>query len=173
MIREFDGIKPRIHPSAFVHETAEIIGKVRIEKDASIWPYCVLRGDIDDIVIGEGTNIQDNTVIHTNHGKPTILGKRISVGHSAVLHGCTVQDDCIIGMGSILLDGVVVEPECIVGAGAVVSPNTRIPKGHMALGLPARSIRALKPEEIEHIRWNAQEYYRLSETHRKTSKPIP
>lgn len=172
MIREVGGHKPKIHPTAFVHETAEIIGKVTIEKDASVWPYCVLRGDIAEIVVGEGTNVQDNTVVHTNEGKPTILGKRISVGHSVILHGCEVKDDCIVGMGSILLDGVVVEPECIVGAGAVVSPNTTVPRGHLALGVPARAIRALKPEDLDHIKRNARHYYELSETHRKTSRRV-
>ena len=171
MIREYDGHKPKIHPSAYIHETAEIIGKVTIEKDASVWPFCVLRGDVDEIVIGEGTNIQDNTVIHTNAGKPAILGKRISVGHSVVLHGCTVMDDCIVGMGSIVLDGATVESDCIVGAGAVVSPNHKVPKGSMALGIPARVIRKLRPDELEHIRWNAKEYYTLSDKHRRTAKP--
>jgi carbonic anhydrase/acetyltransferase-like protein (isoleucine patch superfamily) len=172
MIREVNGHKPKIHPTAFVHETAEIIGKVTVEKDASVWPYAVLRGDIAEIVVGEGTNVQDNTVVHTNENKPTILGKRVSVGHSVILHGCTVKDDCIVGMGSILLDGVTVEEECIVGAGAVVSPNTTVPRGHLALGVPARSIRALKPEDLEHIKKNAAHYYELSEDHRKTSRRV-
>jgi carbonic anhydrase/acetyltransferase-like protein (isoleucine patch superfamily) len=172
MIREWGGHKPKIHPSAFVHETAEVIGRVTLEKNVSLWPYSVLRGDVDEIAIGEGTNIQDNTVIHTNVGKPAVLGKRISVGHSVILHGCKVSDDCIIGMGAILLDGAVVEEECIVGAGAVVSPGTKIPRGSMALGIPARVVRALKPEEIEHIRWNAGEYLALSESHRKTSRRV-
>lgn len=172
MIREVGGEKPKIHPTAFVHETAEVIGKVTLEKNVSLWPYCVLRGDVDAIVIGEGSNVQDNTVIHTTEGKPTILGKGISVGHSVILHGCKVMDHCIIGMGSILLDGAIVEEECLIGAGAVVSPNTRIPKGSMALGIPARVTRTLKPEEIEHIKWNAREYLILSETHRKSSRRV-
>ena len=172
MIRGWGGYKPKIHPTAFVHETAEVIGKVTLEKDVSLWPYCVLRGDVDAIIIAEGTNIQDNTVIHTNAGKPTILGKRISVGHSVILHGCKVMDHCIIGMGSIVLDGAIVEEECIVAAGAVVSPGTKIPKGSMAMGVPARVARPLHPEEIEHIHWNAAEYLTLSETHRKTSRRV-
>lgn len=172
MIRELGGHKPKIHPTAFVHETAEIIGNVTIEKDASVWPFVVLRGDIDAIVVGEGTNIQDNTVAHTIQGKPVILGKRISVGHSVILHGCQVKDDCIVGMGSIVLDGATVETECLVGAGAVVSPNSTVQTGHLALGIPARSIRKLKPEEIEHIKENAREYYRLSELHRKTARRV-
>ena len=172
MIREWAGHKPKIHPTAFVHETAEVIGRVTIEKDVSLWPYTVLRGDVDEIVIGEGTNIQDSAVIHTNEGKPAILGKRVSVGHSVILHGCTVMDDCIVGMGSIVLDGAVIEEQSIVGAGAVVSPGTRIPKGSMALGVPARVARPLRPDEVEHIQWNAREYYKLSDSHRKTSRRI-
>ena len=172
MIRELNGKKPKIHPTAFIHETAEIIGDVTIEKDASVWPYCVLRGDFDAIVVGEGSNVQDNTVAHTIQGKPVVLGKGISVGHSVILHGCTVKDNCIVGMGSIVLDGATVEADCLVGAGAVVSPNTTVASGHLALGIPARSIRKLKPEEVEHIRENAREYLRLSELHRKTSRRV-
>ncbi len=172
MIREWNGHKPKIHPSAFIHETAEIIGRVTIEKDASVWPMCVLRGDVDEIVIGEGTNIQDNTVIHANEGAPTIMGKRISVGHSVVLHGCKVQDDCIVGMGSIVLDHAEIGTHCIIGAGAVVSPRTKIPANSMVLGVPGKVARLLKPEEVEHIHWNAKEYYKLSDSHRKTSRRI-
>ena len=170
MIREFNGHKPKIHPTAYVHETAEIIGKVTLEKNVSVWPYSVLRGDIAEIVVGEESNVQDNTVIHTNEGKPSILGKGVSVGHSVVLHGCVVKDHCIIGMGSIILDDSVIEEESIVGAGAVVSPKTLIPKGSMALGIPARVVRPLRNDEIEHIKWNAREYLRLSDLHRKTSR---
>lgn len=172
MIREVGGHKPQIHPTAFVHETAEVIGRVTLEKNASLWPYSVLRGDVDEIVIGEATNIQDNTVIHTSQGKPTILGKGISVGHSVILHGCKVMDNCIIGMGSILLDGAIIEEDCMVGAGAVVSPNTRIPKSSLALGIPARVVRPLRPDEQEHLRQNAKEYLYLSEQHRKTSRRV-
>lgn len=168
MIREVGGFKPQVHPSAYVHKTALIIGKVTIGKNASIWPYCVLRGDIAEIVIGDETNIQDNTVIHTNEGLPSLLGKGISVGHGVILHGCTVKDHCIIGMGSILLDGSIVETESIVAAGAVVSPNSTIAKGSMAMGIPAKVTRVLSPKELDHIHWNAKEYLRLSEVYRKT-----
>ncbi len=172
MIRECAGRKPKIHPTAYVHETAEIMGNVTIGKYASVWPYCVLRGDIAEIVVGDETNVQDGTIIHTNDGKPSILGKGISVGHSANLHGCTVKDHCIIGIGSILLDDAIVEEECIVGAGAVVSPGTKISKGSMALGIPARVARVLRPDEIEHIYWNAKEYLRLIELHKKTTRRV-
>jgi carbonic anhydrase/acetyltransferase-like protein (isoleucine patch superfamily) len=172
VIREWNGHRPRIDPTAYVHETAEVIGKVVLEKNASVWPNAVLRGDIEEIVIGEETNIQDNTVIHTDYGSPTILGKGISVGHSVILHGCTIKDNCLIGMGSIILDGVTVETECLIGAGALVSPGKTIPRGSLAVGVPAKVKRALEPDEIEHFKNNAKDYLRLAETHRKTSRKL-
>ncbi|UCH82082.1 MAG: gamma carbonic anhydrase family protein [Nitrospiraceae bacterium] len=172
MIREWNGHRPRIDPTAYVHETAEVIGKVVLGKNASVWPNAVLRGDIEEIVIGEETNIQDNTVIHTDYGSPTILGKGISVGHSVILHGCTIKDNCLIGMGSIILDGVTVETECLIGAGALVSPGKTIPRGSLAVGVPAQVKRALEPDEIEHFKNNAKDYLRLAETHRKTSRKL-
>ena len=167
MIREFSGHKPKIDSTAFVHESSEIIGKVVLKKNSSIWPYVVLRGDIEEIIIGEETNVQDHTVIHTNHKLPTILGKGITVGHSVTLHGCQVMDHCIIGMGAILLDGVVVEGESMIGAGAVVPPNTKIPKNSMVMGIPAKVVRPLRAEELEQIKRNAQEYLALKEMYIK------
>ena len=172
MIRSFDGHTPEIHPTAFVHETAEVIGKVRLGPYVSLWPYVVLRGDIEEIVVGEGTNIQDNTVVHTDHGVPTILGEWISVGHSVILHGCRVGSHSLIGMGSILLNNSVVEEECLVGAGALLSPGVRIPRGHMALGMPARVTRPLRSDDLEHIRKNAKNYLNYAEKHVKTSRSI-
>ncbi len=172
MIREWNGHKPKIDPTAFIHETAEVIGKVVIKRNTSIWPNAVIRGDMEEIVIGEETNIQDNTVIHTDHGSPTILGKGISVGHSVILHGCTIEDNCLIGMGSIILDGVTVETECLIGAGALVSPGKIIPRGSLVLGVPSKVKRAVEQKEIDNIKKNAKEYLRLAEAHRKTSREI-
>jgi carbonic anhydrase/acetyltransferase-like protein (isoleucine patch superfamily) len=172
MIRDWNGHKPQIDPTAYVHETAEVIGKVDIKKNASVWPNAVLRGDIEEIVIGEETNIQDNTVIHTDYGSPTILGKRISVGHSVILHGCIIEDNCLIGMGSIILDGVTVETECLIGAGALVSPGKTIPRGSLAVGVPAKVKRTLEADEIEDFRRNVKDYIRLAEAHRKTSRKL-
>lgn len=171
-VRDFDGHTPKIHPSAFVHETAEVIGRVNVEANASLWPYVVLRGDVEPITIGEGTNVQDNTVIHTDHGVPTVLGKGISVGHSAVLHGCRVGDNCLIGMGAILLNKCVIEDEAMVGAGALVPPGMRVPKGHLAVGVPAKVVRPLKPEEIKHLYENAAHYVEIREKHRTKSRPV-
>jgi carbonic anhydrase/acetyltransferase-like protein (isoleucine patch superfamily) len=172
-IREFDGIRPEIHPTAFVHETAEVIGRVRLGPKVSIWPYVVLRGDVEEIVLGEGTNIQDNSVLHTDHGLPTVLGRYISVGHGAILHGCRVADHCLIGMGSILLNRAEIEEESMVGAGAVVPPGFRLPKKHLALGVPAKVARPLRPEEVKHLYENAEHYLEYLEKHAKTSRPVP
>jgi len=172
MIREWNGHKPEIDPTAYVHETAEVIGKVVIKRNASVWPNAVLRGDIEEIVIGEETNIQDNTVIHTDYGSPTVLGKGISVGHSVILHGCTIEDNCLIGMGSIILNGVTVETECLVGAGALVSPGKTIPRGSLAVGVPAQVKRTLEADEIEDFKRNTKDYLRLADAHRKTSRRL-
>jgi carbonic anhydrase/acetyltransferase-like protein (isoleucine patch superfamily) len=170
MIREWNGHKPQIDPSAYIHESAEVIGKVTLKKNVSVWPNAVIRGDIEEIVIGEDTNIQDNTVIHTDIGTPTILGRGISVGHSVILHSCTVKDNCLVGMGAIMLEGVVVEEECLIGAGALVSPGKTIPGRSLVIGIPAKVKRSLELEEIKHIKSNAEDYLKLAESHRRTSK---
>ena len=165
MIREWNGHKPDIHPSAFIHESAQIIGKVKIGKDASVWPNVVIRGDIEEIVIGEGTNIQDNTVMHTDFGSPTVLGKWISVGHSVVLHGCSIRDDCLIGMGAIILDNAVIEKECLIGAGALVTSGKTIPSKSMVYGSPARVVRELEEQEIESMKKNTAMYIKLKDSY--------
>ena len=172
MIRSLDGQAPAVDPTAFVHERAEVIGKVRLGAQASVWPGAVLRGDIEEIVLGARSNAQDNAVFHTDKGHPTVLGEGVTVGHAAVLHGCTVGNNCLIGMGAILLNGVVVEDEVLVGAGALLTPGTRVPKGHLAVGSPAKVIRPLKPEEIKHIYQNAENYIGYSQRHAQTSKPV-
>jgi carbonic anhydrase/acetyltransferase-like protein (isoleucine patch superfamily) len=169
MIREWNRHKPEIDPTAFIHESAEIIGKVRIGKDVSIWPNVVIRGDIEEIIIGQGTNIQDNTVIHTDEGVPTVIGEGTSVGHSVILHSCTIKNNCLIGMGAILLEGATIEEDCLIGAGALVSPGKIIPRGSLALGVPAKVKRAVEQKEIDNIKKNAQDYISLAEAHRRTS----
>jgi carbonic anhydrase/acetyltransferase-like protein (isoleucine patch superfamily) len=172
MIREWNGHKPEIDPTAFIHDSAEIIGKVRIGKNVSIWPNVVIRGDIEEIIIGDNTNIQDNTVIHTDEGVPTVIGEGISVGHSVILHSCNVKNNCLIGMGAILLEGSTIEEDCLIGAGALVSPGKVIPIGSLALGIPAKVKRAVEQSEIDSIRKNAQDYLKLADAHRKTSRKL-
>jgi carbonic anhydrase/acetyltransferase-like protein (isoleucine patch superfamily) len=172
MIRTLGGHTPEVHPTAFVHERAEVIGKVRLAEGVSIWPGAVLRGDIEEIVIGPGSNVQDNAVVHTDHGVPTVVGAGVTVGHGAILHSCSVGDHALVGMGSILLNGAALEAECLLGAGALLAPGARIPRGHLALGSPARAVRPLKPAELDGIRKNGQNYLTYARSHRDTSHPV-
>ena len=172
MIRTFDGHAPEVHATAFVHDRAEVIGKVRLGPGASVWPGAVLRGDLEEIVIGEGSNVQDNAVLHTDPGLAVVVGAGVTVGHGAILHACRVEGPSLIGMGAVLLSGVVVEAGCLVGAGALVTPGTRIPKGHLAVGSPAKVVRPLTPEEIDGIRRNGEHYVGNAVKHRTTSRAL-
>ena len=145
---------------------AKVNGDVTFGPGCSVWYNAVVRGDEASIVIGENTNIQDNAVLHTSHEPPLIVGSGVTVGHSAILHGCTVGDNTLIGMGAIVLDGASVGRDCIIGAGALVTGGTVIPDGHMALGSPAKVVRPLRPEEIEHNRINAKAYATRKEHYR-------
>jgi carbonic anhydrase/acetyltransferase-like protein (isoleucine patch superfamily) len=135
---------PSIHPSAFVHPDATVIGRVSLGQDASVWPGAVLRGDYGEISVGARTSVQDGTVVHATGENPTVIGARCVIGHSAHLEGCTVQDDCLVGSGSVLLHRVLVRTGALVGAGAVVSPGTDVPSGALALGVPAR----IRPDAV-------------------------
>ena len=158
---------PEIHPTAFVHPSAEVSGKVKIGKNVSIWGGCVLRGDVDWITIGEDSNVQDGCVFHTSHNVPVVLEKGVTVGHRAVIHGATVKSYSLIGMGAILLDNAVVEENCLVGAGAMVKEGGVIPKGQLALGMPAKPVRALKPDEIKMIVDRAADYINYAADYKK------
>jgi carbonic anhydrase/acetyltransferase-like protein (isoleucine patch superfamily) len=173
MLRRFQEAKPRIHPTAYVHPSAELIGRVTLNKDASIWPMVVLRGDIERITIGAGCNIQDGAVVHTTRGIPVALGKGVTVGHAAIIHGSRVGAYCMVGMGSILLDGSVIGEECLIGAGALVPENVRIPPRSLVLGLPGRVARPLRQEEIAGLHRRARDYVRYARQHRIQSSPIP
>lgn len=162
MVRRFCEFEPSIAGDAYVADSAQVIGRVTLKSGASVWDCAVLRGDIADIVIGEGSNIQDGSVVHISKDMPVIVGKNVTVGHRVVLHSCEIGDNSLIGMGAILLDGVKVGENCLVGAGALVTPNTVIPDGMMAVGNPARVIKqvseALQTANIE----NSAEYVRLA-----------
>ncbi len=162
MIFSIGNDKPEIHPTAFVHPSAEVSGKVKIGPRASVWGGCILRGDVDWIEIGEDSNIQDASVFHTSYGVPVRLEKRVTIGHRVIVHGATVKAYSLIGMGSILLDHSVVEENCLIGAGAVVKEHGVIPKGSLAFGTPAKVIRPLKPEEVKLIVDRAAEYVGLA-----------
>lgn len=166
----FDKV-PVVDKDAFVAPSASLIGDVHIGRSASIWYGCVLRGDVNSVSIGAGTNVQDNSLIHVAKsnisGKvlPTIIGKNVTIGHSAVLHGCTVEDEAFIGMGATVLDGAVVEKNAMVAAGALVRQNTRIPFREVWGGNPARFLRKLTEEEIAFISESATNYSNLAQVH--------
>jgi len=161
MIRALKGRVPKIDPKAYVDPQAVVIGNVEIGELSSIWPNVVLRGDENLIRIGRETNIQDGTVCHMQYDLPLIIGDRVTIGHSAIVHACTIGNDVRIGMGAIILDGAVVEQGAQVGAGAVVSPGKRVASGELWLGVPARRVRELTPEELVDIKENAQTYVNL------------
>lgn len=162
MIYPYRTAAPRIHPSAFVHESAHVIGDVELGEDASVWFCSVLRADVNAIRIGRGTNIQDGTVIHVNRrGRPTILEEFVTVGHGARLHGCHIASHCLIGIGAIVLDGAELGEECLVAAGSVVAPGTRVPPRSLLMGTPARVRREITEEDRELIRRSARNYIAL------------
>lgn len=171
MIRTFEAAKPSIHRTAFIHDTAELVGRVRVGPDASIWPYCVLRGDVDGVVIGARSNIQDLTVIHCRERRPTVVGRDVTIGHRVVLHGSRIGDLCLIGMGSVVMEATIGR-ECLVAAGALVLAGTRIPPRSLVLGSPARVARQLTPEELSGLRASASGYVRLARRHAKTSRAV-
>lgn len=149
---------PDIHPSAFVAPGAVVRGEVHLAENSSVFYNAVLRGDRAPISIGEGTNIQDNCVVHVEYDLPVTVGKNVTVGHGAILHGCTVGDETLIGMGAIVLNGAQIGKSCLIGAGALVTQNAVIPDGCMAVGSPARVKRPLTPEEMDGLRQSAADY---------------
>lgn len=160
MITSYNGVHPQIADSAFVAAGAQIIGDVHIGAHSSVWFNCVLRGDCYYIRIGENSNIQDNTVIHVTQGQfGTVIGSFVTVGHSAVLHGCTVKDRCLIGIGAIVLDDVTIGEESFIAAGSLVTPGTVIPPRSMVMGAPAKVRRQVTDEELARIDEHWQHYF--------------
>ena len=167
MIEEFNGIMPEIHPTAWVHASAVVIGRVKIGPRASIWPGCILRGDIEPIEIGEETSFQDQSVAHTSEGLPVKIGKRVVVGHRATIHGAVVGDDAMVGMGANLLDGSELGAGSILAAGALLTEGKKVPPGSLAVGMPAKVLRPVTPQETERIREGAQSYVKRMQEYRK------
>lgn len=163
----YKGITPKIHPTVFIAEGSRIIGDVEIGKDSSVWFNTVIRGDVHFIRIGDRTNIQDNSVIHvTNRKYPALIGSNVTVGHNAVIHACTINDYCLIGMGAIVLDDAAVGPYALVAAGAVVPMGMVIPEGTLAAGIPARIVRQLTDDERQSLVQSAQNYVDYVATYR-------
>lgn len=144
----------------FVADNATLIGSVRLGDQASVWFNCVVRGDNDWIIIGKRSNIQDSSVLHTDEGIELVIGNGVTVGHKVMLHGCTIGDDSLIGIGSTVLNGAKIGKNCLVGAHALVTENKEFPDGSLILGAPAKVARALSAEEIAHIHWSADGYVR-------------
>jgi gamma-carbonic anhydrase len=159
MLIAYKGIEPKVHATVFVEESARIIGDVEIGEQSSIWFNAVIRGDVNYIRIGKRTNVQDNSTLHvTKDIFPLIIGDDVTIGHSVILHGCTVRDRCLIGMGSIILDNAEIGEDSIIGAGALVTEGMNVPPGSLVVGLPGKVVRPLKPEEIARIAKSALNY---------------
>lgn len=157
---------PDIHPDAFIAPGASVVGRTVVLREASIWYGCVLRGDIEPIVIGESSNIQDHTVVHTDEGLPTRVGARVGVGHRCILHGCVIEDDTLIGMGAIVLSGAVIQTGSVVAAGALVTEGTRVPAGSLVMGVPAKVVRPVDDELRRRIDRTWRHYVELAKGHR-------
>ena len=166
MIKEFDGFKPEIDETVFVAESADIIGDIIINKNSSIWYNVVIRGDEQPIRVGENTNIQDGCVVHTGWDVPTQIGNNVTIGHKALIHGCRIGDNTLIGMGSIVLDNAEIGEFVLLGAGSLVPPGKKIPSGVLAMGSPAKVIRELTDKEKESIKKSALDYIESSRKHR-------
>ncbi len=156
---------PEVHPDAFIAPNATVVGRVTIAKDASVWFGAVVRGDIEPITIGEATNIQDNSILHIDPGLPTRIGARVGVGHRCLLHGCVIEDECLIGMGSIVLSGAVIETGSVVAAGALITEGMRVPAGSLVMGVPAKVVRPVDEELRGRIEYTVEDYLRLARAH--------
>ena len=163
---------PQIHPTAFIAPTAAVMGDVTLGPRSSVWYHAVLRGDMAPIVIGEATNLQDGTIVHVDEGKPALIGARVGVGHRVILHACVVEDDCLIGMGSILLNDVRVGTGSVIAAGAVVPEGMQVPPGSLVMGVPARVVRHVDDGLRARIRGTWEHYVAEAERHRRGAFPI-
>lgn len=166
MLRDLDGHRPDVAPGAHVDPAAVVIGRVRLGARASVWPTAVLRGDTDDISVGEDSNVQDGAVLHADAGVPCRVGARVTIGHRAVVHGCVIEDEVLIGMGAIVMNHARIGTGSIVGAGAVVPERTEVPPGSMVLGLPARVVRPTSDAERASVRRSAAHYVAMIGRHR-------
>lgn len=161
-----------IHPTAFIAPNAAIMGNVTIGEDASIWYGAVLRGDMAPIVIGAQSNIQDGTIVHVDEGVPCVVGRRVAVGHRVILHGCSVEDDCLIAMGSVLLNGVMIGTGCVVAAGAVVPEGMQVPPRSLVMGVPARIVRPVDAALAERVAATWSHYVEEARAHRAGRYPL-
>jgi carbonic anhydrase/acetyltransferase-like protein (isoleucine patch superfamily) len=169
---ELDGVAPQVAPSAWVADSAQVMGAVRLAEGSSVWFGAVIRGDTESITLGAGSNIQDASVLHADHGFPLVIGERVTVGHQVMLHGCTIGDESLIGIGAVVLNGAKIGKHCLVGAGALVTEGKEFPDGSMIIGSPAKAVRQLTPEQIEGLKRSAQHYTENADRYRKGLKKL-
>jgi carbonic anhydrase/acetyltransferase-like protein (isoleucine patch superfamily) len=175
-IRSWLEYTPALGDRVFVDDSAVVIGRVSLGMDVSVWPLTAIRGDVNDITVGDRTNIQDGSVLHNTspsssppNGFPLVVGSDVTVGHKVILHGCTIGDRVLVGMGSIIMDGAVVESDVIIGAGSVVTPGKVLTSGGLYVGAPVKRVRDLRPEELEFLRYSAGHYVKLKDLHLSSS----
>jgi len=172
VIYQLDDRKPVFKGDYFVAQNAAVIGSVVLERNASVWWNVTIRGDNDVITLGENANVQDGSVVHTDGGVPVLLERNVSVGHLVMLHGCTIRENSLIGIGAIILNNAVIGKNCLIGAGAMVTEGKVIPEGSLVLGVPGKVVRQLTPEEIANNTWIAEHYVERSSIYRRGLKPI-
>jgi carbonic anhydrase/acetyltransferase-like protein (isoleucine patch superfamily) len=172
MIFSFEGHVPNIDPEAWVVHDANIIGKITLKAGSSVWFCSTLRGDNEPIVVGEGTNIQENCVIHTDMGFPVAIGAGCTIGHKAMIHGCTIGENTLVGMGATILNGAVIGSNCLIGAGALIPEGKVIPDGSLVLGVPGKVVRELDEARIDSLRASARGYQRNARRFRAGLKEI-
>lgn len=173
-VRNFNNSQPKIGKAVFIDENSLVIGNVTLGDDVSIWPMTVVRGDVESITIGEGTNVQDGSVLHVTHagkytpeGRPLIIGKGVTIGHRAVVHACTVGDYCLIGMGAIIMDDAVLGDYVMLGAGSLVPPGKKLASGYLYVGVPAKQARTLTVTEKESLEYSSRQYIQLKNEYLK------
>ena len=171
-VYQLDGDVPQIAESAWVCEEAQVIGRVELQENVSVWFGSVVRGDSDQITVGRGSNIQDACVLHVDRGMPLTIGECVTVGHQVMLHGCTIGDGSLIGIGAVVLNGVKIGKNCLVGAGSLVTEGKEFPDGSMILGSPARVVKTLTPEQIAGLHRSAQHYMDNAQRFRKGLKRV-
>ena len=157
-VYSIDHVTPQVDATAWVADSAEVMGNVVLEADSSVWFNVVIRGDNETIRVGRGSNIQDGSVLHSDHDQPLTVGQNVTVGHQVMLHGCTIGDESLIGIGAVVLNGARIGKNCLVGAGSLVTEGKEFPDGSMIMGSPAKVVRELSPEQIEGLRQSAKHY---------------
>ena len=172
-IRPYDGYVPQIDNSAYIDDAAVVIGEVTLAANVSVWPCAVIRGDVNSITIGEGSNVQDFAMLHVSHrkesdpiGAPLVIGRDVTIGHHVTLHGCTIGNEVLIGIGTIILDRAVIEDRVLIGAGSLVPPNKRLESGFLYLGNPVKQIRPLTEGELAYFKYSAEHYVKVMAKHK-------